>query len=556
MKKNYLRFVGSCFCGAAFLLLTGCGTVVRSDKHPALIPQPVTMSIGEQNFKIQPSTPVVLVGSGFDAGEITCVTEALDAIFEPVFGRKFEVRHAETRADRSINIVCDSQLGREAYRLKVGASGVDIEAGGAAGAFYAVQSLRQLLPLALWNEKQVAGVELREMNIEDAPVLSYRGVMLDVARHFFTVEEVKDMLDILALHKMNTFHWHLTDDQGWRIEIKQYPRLTEFGSMRKRTLIGPDPGGHYDENTRYDENPYGGSYTQEQIRDVVEYARKRFITVIPEIEFPGHAVGALASYPWLGCTGEQYDVRQTWDIDDRVYCIGKESTFEFIEKVLGEVVELFPSEYIHIGGDECPMKMWEKCPACKARLKQIGETNFRRLQSYGNARLERFLNTHGRKMIGWDEILEGGVTPTAAVMSWRGSAGGVKAAQMGNYAVMSPSDHCYFDHYQSEDREHEPLAWGGFLPVSKVYAFNPYEGLNERERHFIMGVQANVWSEYIADYRQVQYMLLPRLSAMSEVGWSLDRKNYESYLERMPRMFALYDAMGYNYARHLLKDLQ
>ena len=357
--------------------------------------------------------------------------------------------------------------------------------------------------------------------------------------------------DIMALHKLNVFHWHLTDDQGWRIEIRKYPKLTEIGSVRSRTLIGRDPGGTYDENCKFDETPYGGYYTQDEIRDVVNYAAERFITVIPEIEFPGHAVGALASYPWLGCTGEQYEVRQTWDIDDRVFCIGKETTFEFIEGVLEEVLELFPSEYIHIGGDECPTVMWKKCPHCKARMKAERLKRPRRLQNYATARVEKFLNAHGRRLIGWDEILEGDVTPTATIMSWRGAEGGIKAAKMGNHAIMAPTTHCYLDYYQTRDTAGEPLAIGGYLPVEKVYSLDPYEMLTADEQRCILGVQANLWTEYIATWPHAEYMLLPRLSALAEVGWSLDRKDYGDYLRRVRRLAKIYDACGYNYAKHI-----
>ena len=320
--------------------------------------------------------------------------------------------------------------GAGAYCLEVTREGIGIRSGDAAGAFYAVQTLRQLLPPgALSPGGPVRAVEIPEVRIVDRPCMAYRGLMLDVARHFFTVDEVKRTIDLMALHKMNVFHWHLTDDQGWRIEIRRYPELTRVGSVRRRTLIGKDPGGEYDESCRYDETPYGGYYTQEQIREVVDYAARRFITVIPEIEFPGHAVAALASYPWLSCTGERYEVRQTWDIDDRVFCPGRESTFEFIEGVLSEVLELFPSEYIHIGGDECPTKMWARCGHCQARMRAEGIDDLRGLQGYATARVERFLQAHGRQLIGWDEILESGVTPTAVVMSWRGTEGGVRAAR-------------------------------------------------------------------------------------------------------------------------------
>ena len=536
---------------ALFAVLCGCcscGRVIPTDGEVAVVPLPEHIVEGQGTFRLTSDAEVVLL---FDDERLAGVTAALNEVLMPLFGRGPRVRHADKAADHAVNVTRDETRPAEAYRLFVTPCRIDIVAGGAQGAFYAVQTLRQLLPTAAYEADDVRAVELPVVTIEDKPCLGYRGMMLDVGRHFFTVDEVKEALDIMALHKLNVFHWHLTDDQGWRIEIRKYPKLTEIGSVRSRTLIGRDPGGTYDENCKFDETPYGGYYTQDEIRDVVNYAAERFITVIPEIEFPGHAVGALASYPWLGCTGEQYDVRQTWDIDDRVFCIGKETTFEFIEGVLEEVLELFPSEYIHIGGDECPTVMWKKCPHCKARMKAERLKRPRRLQNYATARVEKFLNAHGRRLIGWDEILEGDVTPTATIMSWRGAEGGIKAAKMGNHAIMAPTTHCYLDYYQTRDTAGEPLAIGGYLPVEKVYSLDPYEMLTADEQRCILGVQANLWTEYIAMWPHAEYMLLPRLSALAEVGWSLDRKDYGDYLRRVRRLAKIYDACGYNYANHI-----
>ena len=536
---------------ALFAVLCGCcscGRVIPTDGEVAVVPLPEHIVKGQGTFRLTSDAEVVLL---FDDERLSGVTAALNKVLMPLFGRGPRVRHADKAADHAVNVTRDETMPAEAYRLFVTPCRIDIVAGGAQGAFYAVQTLRQLLPAAAYEADDVRAVELPVVTIEDKPCLGYRGMMLDVGRHFFTVDEVKEALDIMALHKLNVFHWHLTDDQGWRIEIRKYPKLTEIGSVRSRTLIGRDPGGTYDENCKFDETPYGGYYTQDEIRDVVNYAAERFITVIPEIEFPGHAVGALASYPWLGCTGEQYEVRQTWDIDDRVFCIGKETTFEFIEGVLEEVLELFPSEYIHIGGDECPTVMWKKCPHCKARMKAERLKRPRRLQNYATARVEKFLNAHGRRLIGWDEILEGDVTPTATIMSWRGAEGGIKAAKMGNHAIMAPTTHCYLDYYQTRDTAGEPLAIGGYLPVEKVYSLDPYEMLTADEQRCILGVQANLWTEYIATWPHAEYMLLPRLSALVEVGWSLDRKDYGDYLRRVRRLAKIYDACGYNYAKHI-----
>ena len=536
---------------ALFAVLCGCcscGRVIPTDGEVAVVPLPEHIVEGQGTFRLTSDAEVVLL---FDDERLSGVTAALNKVLMPLFGRGPRVRHADKAADHAVNVTRDETMPAEAYRLFVTPCRIDIVAGGAQGAFYAVQTLRQLLPAAAYEADDVRAVELPVVTIEDKPCLGYRGMMLDVGRHFFTVDEVKEALDIMALHKLNVFHWHLTDDQGWRIEIRKYPKLTEIGSVRSRTLIGRDPGGTYDENCKFDETPYGGYYTQDEIRDVVNYAAERFITVIPEIEFPGHAVGALASYPWLGCTGEQYEVRQTWDIDDRVFCIGKETTFEFIEGVLEEVLELFPSEYIHIGGDECPTVMWKNCPHCKARMKAERLKRPRRLQNYATARVEKFLNAHGRRLIGWDEILEGDVTPTATIMSWRGAEGGIKAAKMGNHAIMAPTTHCYLDYYQTRDTAGEPLAIGGYLPVEKVYSLDPYEMLTADEQRCILGVQANLWTEYIATWPHAEYMLLPRLSALAEVGWSLDRKDYGDYLRRVRRLAKIYDACGYNYAKHI-----
>ena len=534
---------------ALFAVLCGCCSCGRvTDGEVAVVPLPEHIVEGQGTFRLTSDAEVVLL---FDDERLSGVTAALNKVLMPLFGRGPRVRHADKAADHAVNVTRDETMPAEAYRLFVTPCRIDIVAGGAQGVFYAVQTLRQLLPAAAYEADDMRAVELPVVTIEDKPCLGYRGMMLDVGRHFFTVDEVKEALDIMALHKLNVFHWHLTDDQGWRIEIRKYPKLTEIGSVRSRTLIGRDPGGTYDENCKFDETPYGGYYTQDEIRDVVNYAAERFITVIPEIEFPGHAVGALASYPWLGCTGEQYEVRQTWDIDDRVFCIGKETTFEFIEGVLEEVLELFPSEYIHIGGDECPTVMWKKCPHCKARMKAERLKRSRRLQNYATARVEKFLNAHGRRLIGWDEILEGDVTPTATIMSWRGAEGGIKAAKMGNHAIMAPTTHCYLDYYQTRDTAGEPLAIGGYLPVEKVYSLDPYEMLTADEQRCILGVQANLWTEYIATWPHAEYMLLPRLSALAEVGWSLDRKDYGDYLRRVRRLAKIYDACGYNYAKHI-----
>ena len=529
---------------AACAFMIGCTGTVVSPETVSIIPEPSSVEMTEGVFRLTEKTQANFL---YEAPELEYVASALEDITEAVFGQGIKMNLSSLDASHGINFILDENIPSEGYKLEVAAETIDIASSTAAGAFYALQTLRQLMTAEAFTAGDVKAVEIPAVKIEDAPLLGYRGTMLDVGRYFFPVEDVKCVLDIMAMHKMNTFHWHLTDDQGWRIEIDKYPKLTEVGSMRKRTIIGKDPNGEYDENTPFDNVPHGGFYTKEQIREVVEYAAERFITVIPEIEFPGHAVAALASYPWLSCTGEQYEVRQSWDIDDRVFCPGKETTFEFMEGVLAEVVEMFPSEYIHIGGDECPTKFWQKCPHCAKRMKEEGLKTYRQLQGYGIDRIEKFLEAHGRHMIGWDEILEAGVTPNSIVMSWRGTEGGIKAAKQGNRAIMAPSTYCYLDYYQSEDRENEPLAWGGHLPLEKVYSFNPFEGLSESEKDYILGVQGNLWTEYIPEIKQAQYMLLPRLAALCEVAWTSERGGYDDFIERLPALEALYDAAGYQH---------
>lgn len=534
-------------CTALCALLCGCGRTVPADGAIGVVPRPADVTPGEGVFRLSSSACVVVRSSD---ERIRFVTDALGEVLEPLFGKAPEVLFAEEERNGAVNFIEEQGMAAEAYVLCVTAERVAIRSGGPEGAFHAVQTLRQLIAPEAFGAGRVRVVELPAVEIADAPELAYRGLMLDVARHFFTVEAVKRTLDLLALHKMNVLHWHLTDDQGWRIEIERYPELTRIGSVRERTLIGRDPGGEYDETCCYDETPYGGYYTQEEIREVVDYAARRFITVVPEIEFPGHAVAALASYPWLGCTGERYEVRQTWDIDDRVFCVGRETTFRFIEGVLEEVLALFPSPYVHIGGDECPTGMWERCPRCRERMRAEGLLRPRQLQGYAMTRIERFLASRGRRMIGWDEMLDGGVSRSAIVMSWRGVQSGIRAARQGNEVIMAPASHCYLDYYQTADTVGEPLAWGGCLPLDKVYALNPYEGLRPEERSCILGVQANLWTEYIPDFAQAQYMLLPRLGAVAETGWCPERKDYADFRRRMERMTRFYEASGYLHAPH------
>ncbi len=434
----------------------------------------------------------------------------------------------------------------EAYQLTVTPEGISIDGATPAGTFYGVQTLRKSIPEAGKNN-----VVFPAVTITDEPRFSYRGAHFDVSRHFFPADSVKIFIDMLALHNINTLHWHLTDDQGWRIEIKSLPELTEIGSKRKGTVIGHNTG-------VYDSIPYGGFYTQDEARDIIAYAADRHITVVPEIDLPGHMLGALTAYPNLGCTGGPYDVWQIWGVSDDVLCAGNDSTYKFIDTVLGEIVELFPSEYIHVGGDECPKTRWKECAKCQAKAKALGlktdshGTVEEKLQSHIIHHASDFLASKGRKMIGWDETLEGGLAPGAIVMSWRGEAGGIEAAKRGHDVIMTPNNYMYFDYYQSLDREKEPEAIGGYVSVQRVYSYEPKpDALTDEEAKHIIGVQANLWTEYIPTFAQVQYMELPRMAALAEVQWSKAPKDYKGFSSRMPQMFNHYDANGYNYATHM-----
>lgn len=436
---------------------------------------------------------------------------------------------------------------REAYRISISGQEIRIEGASEAGVFYGIQTLRKSIPVGDYGN-----VSFSLATIDDAPRFGYRGSMLDVARHFQPVEFVKKYIDLLALHNINRFHWHLTDDQGWRIESDAYPKLTEMGSMRKETVIGRNSG-------EYDGTPHGGFYTKEELKDVFKYAEERYITIIPEVDLPGHMLAALTAYPELGCTGGPYQVSREWGVFDDVLCAGKEETFTFLEGVLTEVMEIFPSAYVHIGGDESPKTRWEECPHCQARIKELGledhdgHTAEHYLQSYVTARVEKFLNEKGRSIIGWDEILEGELAPNATVMSWRGMEGGIQAAQMGHDVIMTPTTYCYFDYYQTQHTDDEPFGIGGYVPVELVYSFEPApEVLTAEQKGHILGPQANLWTEYITEPEHVEYMLLPRLAAMSEVQWMLSvKKDYDQFLKRLQQLIALYDKLGYNYATHV-----
>lgn len=486
--------------------------------------------------------------------EITGVLKQFAGQLQKTSG--LELKWAEKEGKNGIVVKLNPELADEAYNLHIGKNNIEIAAATPNGVRFALQTVKQLLPAAVYGDTLVtdANWSVPCATIDDAPRFGYRGLHLDVARHFFSTDEVKRILNVMAVHKLNTLHWHLTDDQGWRIEIKKYPRLTEVGSMRSKTMIAK-------EWDNYDNTPYGGFYTQDELRDIVKYAADLGITIIPEIDLPGHMMAALASYPELGCTGGPYEVSGQWGIRDDVLCAGKDKTFDFIENVLLEVMDIFPSKYIHIGGDECPKLRWEKCPACQARIKALGlkddehGTAEHYLQGYVTERVEKFLNDHGREMIGWDEIMEGGLSTHATVMSWRGVSNGVEAAKQGHDVIMTPTTPLYFDYYQSRDTQTEPLAIGGYNPVDLVYKFNPVpDELTEEEAKHILGTQANVWTEYMPTNEQLEYMIMPRIAALSEVQWDqLENKDYNRFLNHIGHILEIYNAMGLNYAKHLFE---
>ncbi|MGV3697019.1 beta-N-acetylhexosaminidase [Flavobacterium sp.] len=429
------------------------------------------------------------------------------------------------------------------YFLNIHPNSVSILQSDPLGTFYGIQTFLQLI-----TPGQKTAIEIPCLDIKDAPKYAWRGMHLDCARHFFSISFVKKYIDYLAMYKFNTFHWHLTDDQGWRIEIKKYPKLTQVGAYRNGSMVG-----HYNDQ-KYDSLKYGGFYTQQEIKDVVAYAAQRHITVVPEIEMPGHAVAALAAYPQYSCTGGPFEVGKQWGVLDDVFC-PKEETFTFLQNILAEVIALFPSNYIHIGGDECPKTRWKSCPNCQKLIKDKGLKDEHELQSYFVQRIEKFVNSKGRKIIGWDEILEGGLAPNAAVMSWRGTEGGIAAAKQKHYVVMTPVSHCYFDYYQGDSKT-EPLSIGGFLPIEKVYALEPTPNeLSEEEAKYILGAQANLWTEYIATPEHVEYMIFPRMIALSEVVWGTSKPdNFGDFKERLIEQFKALDVRKINYSKVILKN--
>ncbi len=532
-------------CSLAGLLMTACSNQPTTVANYEVVPMPLEISATQPSSFLLKNGVTVYYTAGNE--KMKRNAEFLASYIKTQTGIELKVQEGEGGKGGILLQLGLANENPEAYQLKVDAGQVVIKAPSEAGVFYGIQTLRKAVDVA-----EGANVELPAVEINDQPRFGYRGMMLDVGRHFFSIDEIKTYIDMMALHNINRFHWHLSEDQGWRIEIKKYPKLTEIGSMRKETVIGHNSG-------KYDGKPYGGFYTQEQAKEIVAYAAERYITVIPEIDLPGHMQAALAAYPELGCTGGPYEVWTQWGVSDNVLCAGNDQTIQFIKDVLAEIVEIFPSEYIHVGGDECPKVKWSTCPKCQARIKALGlksdnkHTKEERLQSYVIHEAEEFLNSKGRKMIGWDETLEGGLAPNATVMSWRGEAGGIEAAKQHHDVVMTPNTYLYFDYYQSKDTETEPMAIGGYLPIERVYSYEPMpKSLSPEEQKYIVGVQANLWTEYIPDFKQVQYMVLPRMAALSESQWCApEKKNYEAFLQRVSRLVNIYAKNGWNYATHI-----
>ena len=530
------------------LLFAQCTPAPTAQANYEVIPMPqsITLSNSDNQFVLHSGTLISYTSGNEDMARNA---QFLQTYLADQLG--YTLRIEPGIASEGIVLKLNEGQASEGYTITVDADRVLVEATSPAGIFYGIQTIRKAVPVEMG-----AVVGFPAGVITDAPRFAYRGAHLDVCRHFFSVDSVKTYIDMLVLHNMNKFHWHLTEDQGWRMEIKQFPKLTEIGSVRNGTMIRKD----WNSN---DSIQYGGFYTQDECREIVKYAADRYITVIPEIDMPGHMVAAVTAYPELGCTGGPYEVRTIWGVSEELLCAGNEKVYDFVDKVLDEVMDVFPSKDIHIGGDECPKTEWEKCPKCQSKIKALGLkkddrfTAEQKLQAYFTKHVDEYLTKHGRNAIGWDEILEGGVSENATVMSWRGESGGIEAARLKHRVIMTPNTYCYFDYYQSKDRDNEPFAIGGFLPIKHVYDYEPLPAnLTPEEQSYIWGVQCNVWTEYIPTFSHVQYMMLPRGAALSEVQWSLpEAKDYEKFRnERLPRLIKIYELYGYNYSRRIYID--
>jgi hexosaminidase len=542
MKIQHL-FFSLLVCGG----LASCSSAVVKQADYEVIPLPQEiLPAASGEFQLNGNT-VITYPKGNEAMKRNA--EFLAEYINAQTGVKLKVTDEPASKNAIVLTLALASDNEEAYSLQVNPDLITLTGASEAGVFYGVQTLRKSIAEAEAGDK----LTFPAVTINDYPRFAYRGAHFDVSRHFFPADSVKRFIDMLALHNINRFHWHLTDDQGWRVEIKKYPKLTEVGSVRPGTVIGKDWNSS-------DSIPHGGFYTQEEMKDIVAYAQERHITVIPEIDLPGHMLAALTAYPELGCTGGPYQLWQRWGVSEDVLCAGNEKTLQFITDVLEEVTEIFPSKYIHVGGDECPKVRWASCPKCQAKIKELGlksdakHTKEQRLQSYIINYAENFLNSKGRQIIGWDEILEGGLAPNATVMSWRGEVGGIEAARQKHQAIMTPNSYLYFDYYQTAEIESEPLAIGGCLPVERVYSYEPIpSSLTPEEASYIIGVQANLWTEYIPTFSHVEYMELPRMAALSEVQWTMpEKKDYVSFLKRLPQLIQVYKQQHYNYAKHVL----
>lgn len=525
----------------SFLLLLATIINANAQTEVSIVPMPVTVNSEAGVKQWRNNIDIVTPTDAQAVAEV--LREQLSSI---KINSKIVTQSKNNNAIR-FQLASDKNLGEEGYTLIINDKGALITASANAGLFYGTQSLLQLLQ---------ANQQTQYVQITDYPRFVYRGLHLDVGRHMFPVPFIKKYIDLMAYHKFNRFHWHLTEDQGWRIEIKKYPKLTSVGGFRKESPIGKATT-KTRASVKYDGIPYGGFYTQEEIKEIVAYAQKRFVTIIPEIEMPGHAQAALTAYPELGCTGGPYQVATTWGVFNEVFCAGKEETFTFMQNVLDEVMALFPSTYIHIGGDECPKVRWKECPHCQKRISENNLKDEHELQSYFIGRIEKYLNKNGRQIIGWDEILEGGLAPNATLMSWRGEEGGIAAAKQKHNVIMTPGKWVYLD-YAQDTTAGEPLSIGGFTPVSKVYNYEPLPAqLSAEEGKYVIGSQCNVWSEYMKTPAHVEYMVYPRASAMSEVVWSpKEKRDYKDFVKRMKVHVTRLQSMNVNYAKHLEREFE
>lgn len=517
-----------------------------------IVPKPVSIYPQKGVFQLEKSTKIY-VNFSLDNGKCKVLAEAFSVQFEKASGIKLRVVNTDTLNKMPEDGILMVKTGspkfktfpESFYSLVVSPKRIVLRTHGLSGLFYGIETLKQLLPTEVYSVSEQKNVtwNIPSCAITDSARYQYRGLMLDVGRHYHSVATIKKYIDLLAMHKMNTLHWHLTEDQGWRIEIKKYPRLTEVGSKRKETMLG-----HY-KDQKWDGKPYGGFYTQEEIKEVVAYATSKFVTVIPEIEMPGHSLAAIAAYPWLSCDStKKYEVGTKWGVEKNVYC-PTEKTFTFLEDVLTEVLELFPSKYIHIGGDECPKDVWKTSAFCQNLIKEKGLKDEHDLQSYFIQRMEKFLNSKGRQIIGWDEILEGGLAPNATVMSWRGTKGGIEAAKQKHNVVMSPNNFVYLDYYQADPKTTpQPIAIGGLVTLDKIYGYEPSAELSPEEAKYILGVQANVWTEYISTPEYLDYMTFPRAIALAEIGWSpKGSRNFSDFQRRMQEHYKRLDKLNVNY---------